>query len=152
MKIVYTDDHRQQFAQGELYGGEFVTPFERPSRIEYILRELKNRKMADFVAPEPLDMRPVRKVHEKGFLKFLETAWSDWIKAGYRGEIIPTSFPARSLRQGRLLLPFDGNMHYRGYLGSCESLSGCGADGPEDRGEGSAFSLRAVPAAGPSRP
>ena len=51
MKIVYTDDHRLHFPQGELFGGEFVTPFERPSRVEYILRELKKRKMTDFVSP-----------------------------------------------------------------------------------------------------
>ena len=99
MKIVFSEDHRQHFAQGELYGGEFVTPFERPSRMEYILRELKKRKMNDIVAPAALDMRPVRKIHDKGFLVFLETAWEEWTKAGYRGEILPTGFPNRSLRQ-----------------------------------------------------
>ncbi len=99
MKIVFTDDHRLHFAQQEIYGGEFVTPFERPSRMEYILRELKKRKMADLVAPAPLDMKIVRKVHDKGFLAFLENAWSEWTKAGYRGEIIATGFPARGMQQ-----------------------------------------------------
>lgn len=99
MKITYSDEHRQHFAQGEIYGGEFVTPFERPSRIEYVLRELKCRKMNEFVAPDRLDMRPLRKVHDKGFLEFLETAWDQWVKAGYRGEIIPTVFPVPGLRK-----------------------------------------------------
>ena len=99
MKIVFSEDHRQHFPQGELCGGEFVTPFERPSRMEYILRELKKRKMNDIVAPAAFDMRPVRKIHDKGFLTFLETAWEEWTKAGYRGEILPTGFPNRSLRQ-----------------------------------------------------
>jgi hypothetical protein len=44
MRIVFSEDHRKHFAQGEVYGGELVTPFERPSRMEYILRELKRRK------------------------------------------------------------------------------------------------------------
>jgi acetoin utilization deacetylase AcuC-like enzyme len=101
MKIIHSDEHRTHFAQGEIYGGEFVTPFERPSRVEYILRELKTRKMTDIVAPGPLDMRKVRKVHDKGFLEFLENAWSEWVKAGYRGEIVATVFPARSMRQLR---------------------------------------------------
>ncbi len=111
MKIVYSDEHRAHFAQGEIYGGEFVTPFERPSRIEYILRELRRRKMNDLVAPQPLDMAAVRKVHDKGFLAFLENAWSEWIKAGYRGEIVPTGFPARSMRQ-RCPKHIDGKVGY----------------------------------------
>ena len=44
-------------------------------------------------------MAPVRKVHDAGLLTFLETAWSEWIKAGFRGEILPTGFPARGMRQ-----------------------------------------------------
>jgi acetoin utilization deacetylase AcuC-like enzyme len=43
----------------------------------------------------------VRKVHDRGFLAFLENAWSEWLKAGYRGEIVATVFPARSMRQRR---------------------------------------------------
>jgi acetoin utilization deacetylase AcuC-like enzyme len=98
MKVVYSEDHRLHFAQGELFGGEFVTPFERPSRVEYILRELKKRKLGEIVAPGALDMKPVRKIHDAGFLKFLETAWQQWTGAGYRGEIVPTGFPARGMR------------------------------------------------------
>jgi acetoin utilization deacetylase AcuC-like enzyme len=118
MKVVFTDDHRLHFAQGEMSGGEFVTPFERPSRMEYILRELKARKMNDIVAPSPIDMKAVAKVHDKGFLKFLQNAWSDWQAAGYRGEIMPTGFPARSLRQ---VCPkhIDGKVGY--YIHSVET-------------------------------
>ena len=111
MKIVYSGDHRLHFPKGELYGGEFVTPFERPSRMEHILRELKKRRMTGILAPAPLDMGPVRKVHDSGFLKFLETAWSEWTKAGYRGEVIPTGFPNRGLRQ-RCPRNIDGKVGY----------------------------------------
>ena len=99
MKVVYSEDHRLHFPQGELYGGEFVTPFERPSRVEYILRELKHRKMADLMAPAKLDLKSLRKVHDREFLTFLENAWVEWTQAGFRGEIIPTGFPARGMRQ-----------------------------------------------------
>lgn len=111
MKIVYSDGHRLHFAQGEIYGGEFVTPFERPSRIEYILRELKKRKMTDVVAPAAIDMKPVRKVHDKGFLEFLEGAWAAWTAAGYRGEIVPTVFPVPGLRK-KLPRQIDGLVGY----------------------------------------
>jgi len=99
MKIAFSEDHRLHFPQGELSGGQFVTPFERPSRMEYILRELKARKMNDFVAPARLDMKPVGKIHDKGFLDFLESAWAEWVAAGYRGEIIPSCFPVPGLRK-----------------------------------------------------
>lgn len=118
MKIVYSEDHRLHFAQAEISGGEFVTPFERPSRMEYVLRELKNRKMTDIIAPGPLDMKPVRKIHDKGFLKFLETAWDEWVAAGYRGEIMPTGFPNRSLQQ-RIPRAIDGKVGY--YIHSLET-------------------------------
>ena len=111
MKIVYTDEHRMHFPQGEVYGGELVTPFERPSRVEYILRELKSRKMTDFVAPAKLNMQTVKKVHDSGLLEFLENAWADWTKAGYRGEILPTMFPVPGLRK-RKMRAIDGKVGY----------------------------------------
>ncbi|MDP9138071.1 MAG: histone deacetylase family protein, partial [Pseudomonadota bacterium] len=99
MKIVYSDKHRNHFPQGELFGGEFGTPFDRPSRVEHILRRLRERKFTDFVAPGKFSMAAAKRIHDRGLLKFLETAWDQWMKAGYRGEIIPTGFPARRMRQ-----------------------------------------------------
>jgi acetoin utilization deacetylase AcuC-like enzyme len=78
-----------------------VTPFERPSRVEYILRELKRRKMDDMTAPGKFDVRPVRKVHDTEFLDFLEGAWAEWTAAGFRGEIVPTGYVARGMRAKR---------------------------------------------------
>jgi len=111
MKTVYSEDHRYHFPQGELSGGELVTPYERPSRVEYILRRLKERGFETPLPPDKLDMRPVRKVHDKGFLAFLETAWDEWQKAGFRGEIIPTGFPMRRMRQ-RVPRNIDGKAGY----------------------------------------
>ena len=111
MKTVYSEDHRQHFPQGELWGGEFVTPFERPSRVEYVLRELKARGMSDLVAPDPFNIAPVRKVHDQGYLDFLATAWDEWVAAGFRGEIVPTAFPVPGL-QHRVPRHIDGKVGY----------------------------------------
>ena len=118
MQVVFSEKHRAHFAQGELYGGELVTPFERPSRMEYILRELRKRKMDRLMEPGPLDMKAVAKVHDAGFLSFLETAWDEWVAAGFRGEILPTSIPNRSLQQ-RLPKAIDGKVGY--YIHSLET-------------------------------
>ncbi len=111
MKVIFSEDHRKHFAQGEVYGGELVTPFERPSRMEYILRELKARGQTDISAPGKLDMKAVKRIHDEGFLAFLRTAWRDWKKAGYRGEIIATVVPNRSLSQ-RVPRWIDGKVGY----------------------------------------
>ncbi len=118
MKIVFSEDHRLHFPQGELYGGELVTPFERPSRMEYILRALQDRKMTDIIAPRKLDMRKVRAVHDRGYLRFLASAWDEWQKAGFRGEVMPTSIPNRSLRQ-KEPKHIDGRVGY--YIHSLET-------------------------------
>lgn len=111
MKIIYSEDHRKHFAQGEIYGGELVTPFERPSRIEYILRELKARGMTDISGPGRLDLKAVTRIHDEGFVEFLRTAWKEWTRAGYRGEIIATAIPNRSLQQRKPRL-IDGKVGY----------------------------------------
>jgi hypothetical protein len=111
VRVVFSEEHRQHFPQAELYMGEFVTPFERPSRMEYVLRRLKVRGFDDIVAPGRLDMKPVRKLHDRGYLKFLQTAWDQWIAEGGRGEIIPTSFPMRRMQQ-RVPRNIDGKAGY----------------------------------------
>ena len=97
MKVVRSDDHRKHFPKGELYGGEFVRPFECPERWEHIMNRLGQRGFKEMLDPSKLDMGPVRQIHDEGFLEFLETAWDQWQKAGYKGEILATSFPARRM-------------------------------------------------------
>jgi len=111
MKICYSEEHRNHFPQGELTGGELVTPFDRPSRMEFILRELKHRKMTDLLAPKALDMKPVRRIHPPHFLTFLETAWAEWLATGNRGEILASAFPNRGMQQ-RVPKSIDGKVGY----------------------------------------
>ena len=111
MKVVFSEEHRKHFAQAEVYGGEMVTPFERPSRMEYILRELKRRGMTDIIPPARLDMKAVARVHDAGYLKFLKNIWKEWVASGYRGEVIATVIPNRSLRQ-RVPRWVDGKVGY----------------------------------------
>ncbi len=111
MKVVFSEDHRKHFPQGELSGGELVTPFERPSRMEYILRELKSRRLDDMMTPERLVMKPLQRIHDKGYIGFLKSAWGEWTAAGFRGEIIPTGFPMRRMQQ-RVPRNIDGKAGY----------------------------------------
>ncbi len=99
MITVRTSAHLKHFPKGELFGGEFVRPYECPERWDFIISALEKRGHTDMCEPQDLDMRPVIKVHAEPYLRFLETAWLLWEQAGYKGEAIPTVVPARRMQQ-----------------------------------------------------
>ena len=112
MRIFYSETHRRHFPQGELNGGELVTPFERPSRVEYVLNRLKDRGLTDIAAPDAPDMAAIARLCDPGYLSFLETAWDEWVAEGFRGEIIAASFPVRRMQTGRPPRNIDGKVGY----------------------------------------
>ena len=97
MTVFFDEAHREHAPKGELHCGEFVEPFERPSRMELILDELYLRRFTDIRSPDRFDPAPVRLLHDAGYLKFLRTAWKEWREEGYEGDLIPTAFPARRM-------------------------------------------------------
>ncbi len=123
MKIIHSDDNRLHFPQGELFGGELVTPFERPSRVEYILRRLKEVGLTDISAPEALDRAPVEKIHDAGYLDFLATCWDEWVSEGMKGEMIAASWPARRMVQKRPR-NIDGKLGYYALAGETAITAG----------------------------
>ena len=56
-------------------------------------------------------MDPVRAVHSDDFIAFLETAWQEWQDAGFTGEAIASSWPARRM-QSRVPASIDGKVGY----------------------------------------
>ncbi len=112
MKTWFSEDHRLHFPQGELSGGELVTPFERPSRVEYVLRRLAERGFEAPRAPSEPDMEPIRAVHAADYLAFLEEAWVEWVAEGFRGEAIAANYPARRMQTTRAPRNIDGKLGY----------------------------------------
>lgn len=113
MKTFFSEDHRLHFPQGELHGGELVTPFERPSRIEHVLQRLKVRGFPEVEAPGDCDLDWLASVHDAGYLAFLESAWDEWKAEGFAGELIATSFPVRRMPGGgRIPRDIDGKAGY----------------------------------------
>jgi acetoin utilization deacetylase AcuC-like enzyme len=112
MKTFFSEDHRLHFPQAELSGGQFVTPYERPSRVEYVLRRLKERGLTDIADPGPCDMGPVRALLDADYLHFLETAWDRWKAAGMAGEVISQGNPARGMHTDRPPRNIDGLVGY----------------------------------------
>lgn len=111
MLTICSDTHRLHFPQGELYGGQFVRPFECPERHDYILQALDAAGHHERRAPDALDRTLLAAVHDTGYLDFLQSAWREWQAAGYTGEALPNVVPARRMQQ-REPAHIDGRLGY----------------------------------------
>lgn len=111
METIYSEDHKLRDAQTELYGGQLVYPFERPSRLDYIHARLTEVGLGPITAPDTFGMEPILAVHDAEYVDFLQTAWDRWQAAGFQGEAIASTWPARRMVQAR---PFgiDGQLGY----------------------------------------
>ncbi len=118
MITVYSDTHLLRQAKTELHGGLLVPPHECAERASYVLERVKATGLGDILAPDSFGLAPVRRVHDVGYLEFLEHAWDEWLTAGYRGEAIPTCWPARRMAQ-RIPTHIDGKLGY--YAASSET-------------------------------
>ena len=98
MITVYSTEHRRRDARTELYNGQLVKPHECPQRAEYVLERVRQQRLGDIVAPHRFGRGPLERVHEPGYLTFLETVWPRWVAAGNAGEAIPDCWPARRMR------------------------------------------------------
>tara|TARA_A100001037_G_C15151097_1_gene639279 strand:- start:3336 stop:4412 length:1077 start_codon:yes stop_codon:yes gene_type:complete len=111
LKTIYSDQHRLRDAKTELYGGELVAPFERPSRADTIINAVRKADLGAIDQPEKFSLEPVLAVHSADFVAFLETAWTQWQQSGYQGEAIPTVWPARRM-QSRVPRFIEGKLGY----------------------------------------
>lgn len=102
MQTFFSEDHRIHFPQAELSGGELVTPFERSSRVEYVLARLQARGFPAVTDSGPMAHGPVRKLLDAGYLDFLETAWDEWKAEENGGELIVTAMPTRHQTKTRI--------------------------------------------------
>ena len=99
MKFIYSDSHKLHFPQAEYHRGEMVTPFEKPERIDLITSRLDEVGFTGIQCDELWDSEPVLKVHSTDYLQFLETAWQEWLAAGFDGDLMAGNFPVRRMQQ-----------------------------------------------------
>jgi len=97
MKTFYSEKHKLRDAKTELYGGQLVQPFERPSRAEYIHDRVAEVGLGPIDTPDDFGMGPILKVHDADFVQFLQEAWALWEKEGFKGEALPTCWPSRRM-------------------------------------------------------
>jgi len=123
MLTVYSEKHVLRDAKTELFGGQLVPPFECPVRAEYILERLQSVSLGEVIAPDEFGLDPVTRIHDRGFLSFLEQCWEDWTALGHKGEAIPTIWPARGMQQ-RVPNNIEGRMGYYALAGETAISNG----------------------------
>jgi len=98
MKTVFSEKHKLRNAKTELYGGQLVEPFERPSRAEFIINRVKGENLGPVIDPQDHGMDAIYKVHDHDYVNFMQEAWDQWQAEDFTGEAIPTTWPARRMR------------------------------------------------------
>jgi acetoin utilization deacetylase AcuC-like enzyme len=97
MKVFHSPTHAQHAPPFEIFdGGEKITNFEMPERMERILSALKADGRYEIVLPEDFGLEPIRAVHDRDYLDFLRTAFDEWMAepTGYeRSALLPATFP-----------------------------------------------------------
>ncbi len=111
MLTVYSDKHKLRDANTELHGGELVRPFERPSRMTHITNRIKQVDLGEIQKPQEYGIEPILRIHDTAYLDFLKTAWEEWNMAGFKGEAIATSWPARRMAQ-KVPVHIEGRLGY----------------------------------------
>ncbi|OKA22601.1 acetylpolyamine amidohydrolase [Pseudomonas versuta] len=98
MLTIYSDDHHLHHGRCELIDGQLMPCFEMPSRADHILQRVQARELGPVQAPQDFGREPILRVHSAAYLDFFEGAWARWAEHGRDGDLMPYTWPARTLR------------------------------------------------------
>lgn len=112
MITFYNAEHLHHQGKLEMFRGALVPCFEVAARAECVLAELRRRGLGAIQAPPPHDDEVLTRVHAPHYLKFLRSAWEEWIALDpencewdalpsvwavrqHRSDVVPDNFAAR---------------------------------------------------------
>jgi len=106
MRVIHSPKHRLHQPLFEVTGGRPIPAYEVVARGEVILAALQADAAFTFDEPHEFGAAPITAVHESGLLRYLETAWAEWRRAG-RGQdaIVPDTLLHARLRAGMAAAP-----------------------------------------------
>lgn len=80
MNIFYSEAHRKHYPPFEVFdGGARVPYYENPDRIDKILSALDKTDWANLIEPTDFGLDPILAVHDKDYINFLASCWSEWL-------------------------------------------------------------------------
>ncbi|KQQ88349.1 histone deacetylase family protein [Massilia sp. Leaf139] len=100
MLTFYNEHHAQHRAQSTPAAGQ-PGAFEKPERIELVLKELQRRGLGEIVTPHRAPLVSLERIHSPPYLHFLRSAWSEWSAldpANHERDVQAAYWPVRGLR------------------------------------------------------
>lgn len=98
MKIFYSDAHRKHHPEFEVLEGGLRSPYlEGPARMDKILHVLRETKRNEIIEPADFGLDPIYAVHEKTYINFLASCWTEWLdtEATDKSILLPATFALR---------------------------------------------------------
>jgi acetoin utilization deacetylase AcuC-like enzyme len=112
VKTVFSETHREHSGHWEVAGGGLVPCFEKPIRAEYVRARVEEVRLGPILAPRSFPLDHARRVHDAGFVAFLETAWEQWAAMGRHTTALPMTWPVPGLRSDVPPEHIDGLLGY----------------------------------------
>ena len=112
MLTIYSKSHHQHHAAAELIDGKMLPPFEMPKRAEMVLTAIQKAGLGAVIEPEHFGLDPILRVHDAGYVRFLQTVWDDWVMEHGTHDALPTNWAVRSMRRDRIPEAIDGKLGY----------------------------------------
>ncbi len=98
MKVFYSEVHRRHEPPFEVFDGGLRTPYmENIDRMDRILHALGQTEWADISEPEDFGLDPIYAVHDKEYIDFLASCWTEWLdtNAKDKSTLLPATFALR---------------------------------------------------------
>lgn len=124
MKIIYSPDHRFQDASTELIDGRFQPPVENPRRVEGILSALRENSFESIAPPQDFGLEPILRIHDPGFVEFLQSAWGEWVAKHGEIDALPLNWAIRTMRSDRIPDDIDGKLSYYSFDAGTPIIAG----------------------------
>ncbi|RPJ28971.1 MAG: histone deacetylase family protein [Chloroflexi bacterium] len=98
MKVYYSEAHRKHDPPFEIFDGGLRVPYlENPDRMDRILNALHKTEWAEIIEPKDFGLDPIHAVHDKDYLGFLASSWTEWLasEAKDKSILLPATFALR---------------------------------------------------------
>lgn len=124
MRVYFSEQYRLHSPRTELCGGRLVSPSESEVRVENILMALREHGFDDIQPPESVLRSRLEKIHAPDYLRFLQTAWQEWVFAGHAGEIIADTHVGRGMSPRHAPQDIDGKVGYYSFASETSMVEG----------------------------
>lgn len=111
--VIHSEEHRLQAGRSELNDGQLVPCYEKPARADIVRARIEAVGLGLIVEPTRHGIAPLERVHDAGYLGFLQTAWDDWVaEHGADIDALPLNWVAPGMSRRRVPRSIDGRLGF----------------------------------------